>query len=506
MSVELFSEAKGLEALFIFVDEQRKVLGKIQDKDLLQLIQRPLSMDFKGKLKEYQVLYPSTGGLAKRVILLGAGDAGKVSGNTLRTLGATTVQLSKALGVTKRLGLLVPPVKKLNPGQAVQALREGSNLGQLNFDRFKTDKKEEDKIRYAQIDAKFFVNDRKDLKAAQAFEAKGRVISEGVNWGRRLIMTPGGDLYPDVLVKEAQKMVSDSPSKAKIKAQYWTTKELVKNKFGGVLGVGQGSDNPPRFIVLEYSAGKKGDKPVVLVGKGITFDSGGLSLKPPQGQETMKYDMAGSATVLSVFKIATDLKWPVNLVVLVPTAENMPSGKAIRPGDILRMASGKTVEVLNTDAEGRLILADALHYGSTEYDAKAIIDVATLTGACAMAVGEAAAGIFSNSGKLQSALLKTGQEVQENLWPLPQFDDFYAPTLKSDVADLKNIGSREAGASTASIFLRHFVKSGTPWAHLDIAGCGWYDAPRDFITSKGASGVPIRLLASFVENASGAKF
>jgi leucyl aminopeptidase len=320
-----------------------------------------------------------------------------------------------------------------------------------------------------------------------------------VNWARRLILLPGSQLWPDELVKKAQEMVAASPSKSKIKAQYWGDKELRKNKFGGVLGVGQGSDHQPRFIVLEYLQGKKSDSPIVLVGKGITFDSGGLSLKPPSSQETMKYDMAGSASVMAAFKIATDLQWKVNLVVLVPTAENMPSGGAIRPGDILEMASGATVEVLNTDAEGRLILADALFYATTRYKPKAVIDVATLTGAAAMALGEAAVGIYSNSDKVEKALFESGARVQENLWSLPKFEDFYAPMLKSEIADLRNIGGREAGASTASIFLKHFVKNDTPWAHFDIAGCGWYDSPRDFISMKGPSGVPIRLLADFIE-------
>ena len=210
--------------------------------------------------------------------------------------------------------------------------------------------------------------------------------------------------------------------------------------------------------------------------------------------------MAGSASVMGAFKIVTDLKLKVNVVALVPTVENMPSGHAIRPGDVLTMASGKTVEVLNTDAEGRLILADALFYATTQYKPRAVVDVATLTGACAVAVGEAAVGMFTNNKKVQTGLMKAASEVQENLWPLPDFDDFYAHLLKSDIADLKNIGGKEAGASTASIFLRHFVHNDIPWAHFDIAGCGWYEAPRDFIGGRGASGVPIRTLAEFVEN------
>ncbi len=296
-------------------------------------------------------------------------------------------------------------------------------------------------------------------------------------------------------------MALASPQKSKIKVDIWDEAKLKKNAFGGVLAVGKGSDNRPHFIILEYHGGKKSEKPIALVGKGVTFDSGGLSLKPPPSQETMKYDMAGAASVLGAFKIATDLGIKKNLVVLIPTVENMPSGGAQRPGDIITMASGKTVEVLNTDAEGRLILADALFWATTKYSPRACIDVATLTGACALAVGNAAAGCYTNNPKLQQNLMKSAEAVQEGMWPLPNFEEFYADLIISDVADIRNTGKvREAGASTASTFLKHFVHNDVPWAHLDIAGCGWYDGPRDFIGCRGASGVPIRTLVNFIEN------
>lgn len=505
MGVLLSAENKKLEALVLLVDEAKKPLSRIDDPALKEAMKAPLANDFKGKMKESVVLYTNSS-VVKRLILLGAGKSSNLSGHSLRTLAACATQIAKGLGLTKDVGMMVPQIKKLKTDEIVQALAEGNFLVQLNFNDYKTETKEEDKARRATLEIQFAVVEKKDLKNAEVGYARGKTIANDVNWARRLIMTPGGDLTPDLLVKEAQKMVAASPSKAQIKTEFWTTKELQKNKFGGVLGVGQGSSNPPRFIVLEYWGTKKSDKPICLVGKGVTFDSGGLSLKPPPSMETMKYDMAGSASVMAAFKIVTDLKLKVNLVVLVPTAENMPSGDAIRPGDILKMASGKTVEVLNTDAEGRLILADALFWASTKYQPRAIVDVATLTGACALAVGEAAAGVFTNSKKLLAGLMKASENVQENLWPLPNFDDFYVPLLKSDVADMKNIGTREAGASSASIFLRHFVHNNIPWAHLDIAGCGWYESPRDFNGTKGSSGVPIRLLANFVEEFSKASF
>jgi leucyl aminopeptidase len=493
------------ELIFVFVDDQRKPLSKISAPEIKAVIDRAVQRDFRGKLKETQMLYPE-GKAAKRVLLVGAGSSSKINSQTLRTLTAHALQVAKNYQVTKAVAGLVPTVKGVSTHEASQSMLEGSILSQLNFFQFKTDRKEEDKARYETISLDLAVSDSKDLKAAQSGAEKGKTVAEGVNWGRHLIMLPGSHLNPEKLVKETQKMVAASAMKSKIKAEYWNEKDLAKHKFGGVLGVGQGSINPPRFIVLEYMNGKKSQKPMVLVGKGITFDSGGLSLKPPASQETMKYDMAGSASVLAAFKIATDLKLPVNLVALVPSAENMPSGTAIRPGDVLHMASGKTIEVLNTDAEGRLILGDALFWATTQYKPKCVVDVATLTGVCALTVGEAAAGVFCQNKKLLSALQKSSERTNDNIWPLPDFADVYQPMLRSDIADLKNTGGREAGASTASFFLKAFVHNDAPWAHLDIAGCGWYDGPRDHITGRGASGVPIRLLADFIESHANAEF
>lgn len=504
MSVFLLSDKKP-ESLVIFVDEAKSMLSKIKDSEIHPCVQAVLKHDFKGKFKESYVAYPASGSV-KRLILVGTGPQTKLSLQMIRTLAAHSISCLRNAAPTKNVGFALPSVKKWTPAEISQALQEGSEISQLNYFEFKTDRKPEEKHRYEKISPQIYVLDRKDMKAAALGFERGSVIGEGVNWGRHLIMTPGSHLNPEVLAKEAQKMAASSPSKAKIKTMVWTEKDLQKNKFGGVLGVGQGSTNPPRFIILEYSGGKKGDAPIVLVGKGITFDSGGLSLKPPASMETMKYDMAGSASVLSAFRIIAGLGVKVNLVALVPSAENMPSGSAIRPGDVLHMASGKTVEVLNTDAEGRLILADALFWASTQYKPRCIIDVATLTGACALAVGDAAVGVFSNSKKLMSAVVKSSEETSENVWALPNFPEVYGPMIKSDIADIKNTGGRTAGASTASMFLQHFVHNDTPWAHFDIAGCGWYEGPRDFIMQRGSSGIPIRLLADFVEQNAASKF
>jgi len=504
MTISHLNDSKN-DTLIIFADDSKKILGKLSDASLLEALKPALAMDFKGRLKENLLLYPTTSKV-KRLLIIGTGPEAKLSGYSLRSLASHAISSVRNLGVTKNIGILLPTLKKLDIAETAQALAEGQEISQLNFFEFKTDRKPDEKHRYEKISLDLLLSDKKDLKAATAGFQKGLIIGQGVNFGRDLIMTPGSHLNPAELAKAAMKMVQGSPSKSKIKAQVWTEKELAKNGYGGILGVGQGSTNPPRFIILEYSNAKKSEAPIILVGKGITFDSGGLSLKPPAGMETMKYDMAGSASVLSAFKITADLGLKVNLVCLVPSAENMPSGTAIRPGDVLHMASGKTVEVLNTDAEGRLVLADALHYATTHYKPRCVIDVATLTGACAMAVGEAAFGVFSNSKKLMNAIEKTSQSSQENAFPLPNYPEVYGPMVRSDIADIKNTGGKNAGASTASMFLNYFVSNNAPWAHFDIAGCGWYDAPRDYITTRGSSGVPIRFLADFIENNASAKF
>lgn len=504
MSIQSIQDFKG-DSLVVFADDSRKLTSKLTDPVLASVATAALKLDFKGKYKECQTLYP-VGHKVKRLTLIGVGAQAKLSAYHLRSLAAVAVGVLKSFGVTKGAGLLLPNLRRLTAAETAQALAEGAEISQLNFFEFKTDRKPEDKAKYEKCEIDLILSDKKDFKAASAGFTKGRTIGEGVNWGRHLIMTPSSHKNPAKLAAEAERMAKSSPSKSKIKVTIWTEKELKANKCGGILGVGQGSANPPRMTILEYRGGKASDAPVCLVGKGITFDSGGLSLKPPQGQETMKYDMAGAASVLAAFKIISDLGLKVNLLVFVPSAENMPSGTAIRPGDVLHMASGKTVEVLNTDAEGRLILADALHFATTKYKPRCVIDVATLTGACAMAVGEAAFGCFSNSKKLLSAIEKTSSSTQENAFMLPNYPEVYGPMVRSDIADIKNTGGKNAGASTASMFLQYFVSNNTPWAHFDIAGCGWFDAPRDYVTSRGSSGIPIRFLADFVENYATAKF
>jgi leucyl aminopeptidase len=268
---------------------------------------------------------------------------------------------------------------------------------------------------------------------------------------------------------------------------------------GSFLGVAQGSEQPAKFIVLEYKGGKKADKPVVIVGKAITFDSGGISLKPTEGMEKMKYDMAGGAAVIGAVRAAAALRLPVNLVGIVPASENLPSGKAAKPGDVLTAMNGKTIEIISTDAEGRLVLADALVYAYKNYDPKAVIDIATLTGACVIALGDLAIGLMSTDDKLAKDVLKAGDAVQERLWQLPMWDEFL-DAMKGSVTDLKNVGGRSAATVTAGKFLQEFTGK-APWAHLDIAGTAWEEKSHPY-RPKGARGTGVRLIVEYLKRLS----
>ena len=319
----------------------------------------------------------------------------------------------------------------------------------------------------------------------------GRGIFTGVSLTRDLGNLPSNVCTPTYLAKTAQQLARDHRGQLKVRVLDVT--EIRKLKMGSFLSVTAGSPEPPKLIVLDYRGGKVKDKPIALVGKGITFDTGGISIKPSAAMDEMKYDMCGAATVLGVFKSALALKLPVNLIGVIPTCENMPSGTATKPGDIVKSMSGQTIEVLNTDAEGRLILCDALTY-SRRFDPKAVIDIATLTGACVVALGSQYSGLFSNDDELSAALAQAGKRSEDGAWPLPS-DEEYLDQLKSNFADIANVGGREGGAITAACFLGKFTKD-LKWAHLDIAGTAWLSG-----SHKGGTGRPVPLLVDYLINA-----
>ncbi|WP_374243225.1 leucyl aminopeptidase [Zoogloea sp.] len=331
-----------------------------------------------------------------------------------------------------------------------------------------------------------FLTKTKDTAPLEAAVRRGTAIAEGMALAKTLGNLPGNVCTPTYLATAARKLAKDH----KIKVEVLDQGDMEKLGMGALLSVARGSHEPPKFIVLNYKGGKAKDKPVVLVGKGITFDTGGISLKPGEGMDEMKYDMCGAASVLGTFKAIAQMALPINVVGLVPTTENMPGGAATKPGDIVTSMSGQTIEVLNTDAEGRLILCDALTYAE-RFDPVAVIDVATLTGACIIALGNLTSGLLANDDALAAELLASGQAAGDKAWQLPLWDE-YQDMLKSNFADIPNIGSKGAGTITAACFLARFTKA-YKWAHLDIAGTAWKSG-----ADKGATGRPVPLLTQFL--------
>ena len=319
--------------------------------------------------------------------------------------------------------------------------------------------------------------------------AAGEALGDGINFARQLGNLPGNICTPVYLAQQATQLCKNVPN---TKLSILDEKQLKKLGMGSMLSVAAGSEEPPRLIVMEYLGGAKTKKPKVLIGKGITFDTGGISLKPGLAMDEMKFDMCGAASVFGVMKTLIALKAPVNVVGIVAAAENMPSGKATKPGDVVTSMSGQTIEILNTDAEGRLVLCDALSYAE-RYKPDSLIDIATLTGACVIALGSHASGLMANDQSLAEELLEAGQKAADRAWQLPLWDD-YQKSLDSNFADMANIGSREAGTITAACFLSRYTK-GQRWAHLDIAGTAWNSG-----AAKGATGRPVSLLVEYLIN------
>jgi leucyl aminopeptidase len=327
--------------------------------------------------------------------------------------------------------------------------------------------------------------------------SRGSRLGEAINWGRALVATPPAELRPEDLARAAKKVAVglDARASARIRVRVLGVPELRKLGAGGILAVGKGSQAPPRLILAEYRGGSPGEKWTALVGKGVTFDTGGISLKKWEGMDKMKYDMAGGAGMLATLRACAALGVRRNIVAVVPTAENMPSGSAYRPGDVLRMLSGKTVEVLSTDAEGRLLLADAMAYAVKKYDPEAMIDAATLTGACVVALGSVNMGMMGNDEALVSRMKAASAASGEKAWELPLHEEYFEQ-IKSEIGDIKNIGGAEAGTITAGYFLREFAGD-TPWVHFDIAGTAWVEKEKRGY-APGPSGAPVRLLAEYL--------
>jgi leucyl aminopeptidase len=421
---------------------------------------------------------------ADAVLLVGVGPKGDFDANAMRrTLG-------RVAGTGRRFGTVATTFAQAagarQAAEAVQACVEGLGLGGYRFDRYRSDPDERAISKVTVVGSA-----RWDAKAMKAAVKRAGTIVESVCWARDLVNTPAGDLPPSALADAAKAMAKQAGVTCKV----WSESQLATGGFNGILGVGKGSVNPPRMIELTYRGGGR-RKPIGLVGKGITFDSGGLSLKPGDAMETMKCDMGGAAAMLATVKAAAALGLKVNIHAAIACSENMPSGSAQRPGDVITHRGGTTSEVLNTDAEGRLVMADALAY-LTESDPELIIDAATLTGACMVALGPDITGAMGTDDDLIDRIVAAGDAVGEPTWQLP-LHAAYRSMIESKVADVKNIGKRWGGAITAALFLREFVGD-TPWCHLDIAGPAFHESAQD-LGPAGASGVPIRTLVRFLED------
>lgn len=443
--------------------------------------------DFTGKADQVLVLYPEGKIPALRVIVVGLGKASKFGYEAVRKAAANAAKKARELGaVTLHTIVHGAGIAGLDVTRAAEAVVEGSILGLYRFRELKTEKPDRPDIhRLALLE-----QDRTKIPAIGDGARTGQIIAESASFARDLANLPGNVLTPARMGEIAVNMAGICG----LKAQVLDESEIARIGMNSFMSVARGSHHPPRFIVLEHNAGRTDIPCVALVGKAVTFDSGGISLKPAEGMEAMKDDMSGGAAVLGALRAVGLLGLPLHVVGLVPATENMPGGGASKPGDVVRALKGLTIEIISTDAEGRMCLVDGLTYAK-EWKPGALFDIATLTGACVTALGTQAAGIMGDA-RLMDALQKAGDASGERVWPLPLFDE-YEEQLKSDVADMKNTGGRPAGALTAGCFLRKFVPEGVPWVHIDMAGMAMEGHGRPYVP-KGATGYGVRLFVDLL--------
>jgi leucyl aminopeptidase len=434
------------------------------------------SGEFAGKSGELALLHRPQGMKARRLAVAGAGKPEKFNGSEMRRAAGSAVRSLKSKSM-RRIHLALPGSHQ-SP-EFVQAAVEAAILGEYEPDQLKTDPTKGEK----RLESLTLVVGQQAGDAASAVE-RGRILAESQNFARDLVNEPANRLTPMSLAEHARRMAEETG----LEYELLDEAKMRELGMGALIGVAQGSDNPPAMIVLRYAPANAADGHLALVGKGVTFDSGGISIKPAEGMEKMKYDMGGGAAVLGAMRAIAQLKPAVKVTAFVPTVENMVSGRAQRPGDIVTSLNGKTVEVLNTDAEGRLILIDALTYAIRQ-GCTHIVDAATLTGAIVVALGHVHVGAFTNNEPFLGQVMSAARAAGDRMWHMP-LDEDYKEYLKSAFADLPNIGGRWGGAVTAAKFLEEFVES-KPWVHLDIAGTAWLDDGKPFL-AKGPTGVPVR--------------
>ncbi len=474
-----FTEAQTeLFAVGVFKDLKLSIIGKEADEYVDgQIFAAINNGDVKGKFGETSLFY----GKKKRILLVGLGDKKKFDEEAIRLTGGTVskIAISKQL---KTVAMELFGGKKKDSFS--QALAEGIILGSYQFITYKTQDKELFEVKSTSV-----------LNANSKALGKGSVIALAVCYARDMENDPGNVTTPNKLAKLAKEIASEGGMKLTI----FDRKKFTELGMGAFAGVASGTGEPPKFILLEYNGGKANEKPIALVGKGLTFDSGGISIKPSADMDEMKFDMCGGGLVLGVMKAVAQLKPKVNIIAAVPATENLSGEKAYKPGDILTAYNGKTIEVLNTDAEGRLILADALAYVSKQYKPQYILDFATLTGAVMVALGHIATGIMGTDEKLIKKVKISSKNTGEKVWELPLWDE-YCEQIKSEIADIKNVGApRKAGTITAGAFLKEFVGEGIPWVHFDIAGTAYNQKEKSYTYKKGATGTNIRLVLDMIQ-------
>jgi leucyl aminopeptidase len=440
------------------------------------------SGELTGKPFEINLLHKPVGLKAKRLLLIGGGAAKKFSSYDLRRIAGAAVRTLKSRGI-RSFAFIAPA--SIPAEEAVSAIVEGALVGNFDPDYYRSDRKDQ------KIDALTIVA-AGDKAALEKAANEAQIIGESQNFTRDLVNEPSNRMTPTILADRAKKMCQE----VGLKCEVYGADKIKEMKMGAFWSVAQGSDEPPALIVMKYEPAGAPEKPVLgLVGKGITFDTGGISIKPADGMEKMKYDMAGGATMIGAMRAIALLKPKVKVIGIVCATENMPSGKAQKPGDVQIAMSGKSIEIINTDAEGRLVLADGLFY-ARQLGCTHLVDAATLTGAVVVALGYANAGIFANDDSMYDRFHKANEEAGEKMWRLP-LDDEYKENIKSSIADIVNSGGRWGGAINAAMFLKEFAED-TPWIHLDIAGTAWMEDQKPWI-AKGPSGIALRSLVEFVK-------
>ena len=478
-------------AIILFAFEKERLSGPARFQALLSHV---TDKEFKGASKQLLLLHTDSKLPAARILLVGLGKRREFNAETLRrAMGLATKKLRSA-GLDRAAVQVRADLDGCSALDAARILTEAALLASYEFTQFKVPDDNATELKSITLCAPTGT----DLRVARQIIARAVIIVDATNYAREIGNLPGNVVFPSVIAHYARKLAKENG----LKCTVLNKTALEKHGFGGLLAVGSGSSHEPHLIALEYrGSSDPSARPVVLVGKALTFDSGGISLKPGEKMDEMKFDKCGGLAVLGVLKAAAQLKLPLNVLGVIAAAENLPSATSYRPGDIVTSYKGKekrgvTVEVLNTDAEGRIVLGDALAY-ACERDAAAIIDLATLTGACVIALGNFIAGLFGNDKQLQERISAAADRTGERVWPLPLADD-YREKIKSDVADIKNTGGREGGAITAAAFLEKYVGN-TPWAHIDIAGTAWTTEQRPYY-AKGATGFGVRLMTEVLDH------